>query len=957
MSTSAETYGFYVSVIYFSIYGLIFVIASIQSAHEIYNETPKQKQSASSNHIEKQLSSPNSHDIEMKEMEEKQNTIDIDLTINNIHTKMSKTGFLKSWAKLLWKKKSIYLSLIPHLFDQATDIGVVYNYYEASKTNNSDENVNYSALFYCSLVVIAIHKIVSCSVIYSITNSVMDILLQFLDLMMVKAVYLNYKLKTNEPGSSQRFLQLIEGTFESGPQILISLIYIIKKNETDPLVLVSAISSLWTLTSRVNGDDKGIVKSKWKELEFSYKHCPIINWRYLFRCFARFIEITNRIVTFSMIWIAVGGFALGIILGFELLMASIICMQSGDIMVLGNLMYHYLGNLLVADNFGIQCCIFGKFFACFVYSILVSIFMIPFEASKVEDYHVRHKFVIENQIGLSLFIFMWITSILTPCFWCVLFNVVFDDVSASRGVEALAKSGQWKEIVNLIAFGLPKRKLLFHDKAGIGTIAHCLFANCKDYELFIGICQLLVDVDKDKEIWSKTNNSGELFVGSDAFKLQQIEYLYHVVRWLNVEVEVIDSINANINCMDKKQITSALERAVQLGFSGSNFIKYKDQNIKALMSLLYVDQFPMEAKGIFHGMVIDINLDGLTNQQTINILKHSVDLRLSAKYFMKYKGVNNKTLVQLLCIDTLAIGCNGILSEMVKSIDINSDGVIHQHELINVLKHSVDLRLSESNFIKYKEKNNKTIMQLLYNELPMCTKDILRIMAELIDINLDGMSKQQTSYILKKSVDLKLSGNNFKKYKEENSKAIMSLLHDDEFAMKCKGIFHEMVNSIDINFHGLTNDQIFNIFKLSVDFKLSAKNFMKYKNENNKTFVELLLGNDKLAMECKGILSEMVKSIDINLHDVTKQEANTILNRSIDLGLSVSNFMKYKEKNIIQIIALVFNGMFPKEGKKILVGMTHKNKALLHVKGFLNMTLLQAFANYDDLELLKQLKD
>ena len=42
----------------------------------------------------------------------------------------------------------------------------------------------------------------------------MDVLLQLFDVLMVKCIWLNYRLGTDEPTNSQRYLQTLEATFE-----------------------------------------------------------------------------------------------------------------------------------------------------------------------------------------------------------------------------------------------------------------------------------------------------------------------------------------------------------------------------------------------------------------------------------------------------------------------------------------------------------------------------------------------------------------------------------------------------------------------------------------------------------------------------------------------------------------------------------------------------------------------
>eukprot|EP01083_Nonionella_stella_P066675 175808_1 len=270
---SIDTYSYYVTICYIGLYASIFILAALFSVYDVYVKHSKPMTTRSTEEEEENLKSSSLHT----------NTLQIehaDIQKSTTHSQRDHSDrfcgdigcfkFLKLFFKSLWIKKSIYFSLIPHLFDQGTDFGVIWTYYAAMRQHHgSDTSINYVAIFWCSITVIAIHKVISCSVIYALTESICSVILQFFDLMMVKAIYSNYKSKTNEPGNSQKLLQILEGTFESGPQIFIALVYLIKTKESgsDALVLVSLLSSFWTLTSRVNAEDKKTVQDEWKDAE------------------------------------------------------------------------------------------------------------------------------------------------------------------------------------------------------------------------------------------------------------------------------------------------------------------------------------------------------------------------------------------------------------------------------------------------------------------------------------------------------------------------------------------------------------------------------------------------------------------------------------------------------------------------------------------------------------------
>ena len=123
------------------------------------------------------------------------------------------------------------------------------------------------------------------------------------------------------------------------PQLLLSAVFMAKTGQYDVIIVISFISSIWSLTSRVSADDKLLFKEEWESLEFSYKTCPCINLRYVLRVSVRFIEISSRVCLLTIMWINIGGMGTGIIIGVEFIWLFITCIGFKGIMNMGNLMY------------------------------------------------------------------------------------------------------------------------------------------------------------------------------------------------------------------------------------------------------------------------------------------------------------------------------------------------------------------------------------------------------------------------------------------------------------------------------------------------------------------------------------------------------------------------------------------------------------------------------------------
>ena len=279
------------------------------------------------------------------------------------------------------------------------------------------------AIFSSSIAVIILHKVISCGAVYALTRNIKDVFLQFIDFMMIKAIYLNYKLNTEEPGNAQRYLQILEGTFESGPQILISILFITKTYDPnvgiDPIILISAISSIWTLTSRVTSDDKLILHDEWKSSllpDAKFPYINHLNWRYFVRViFWRFFEISSRVFILALFWVAVGGFALIIVMSFELFLVFILCFLGEGVIVLGNMMYFTMAAVGNIPEETLDLAAAYKFLSPFIFLSLITVFCVePFEAWKVDDYEARHD-VIENSLKFSMLIYSWCATVIYLC--------------------------------------------------------------------------------------------------------------------------------------------------------------------------------------------------------------------------------------------------------------------------------------------------------------------------------------------------------------------------------------------------------------------------------------------------------------------------------------------------------------------------------------------------------------
>ena len=222
-----------------------------------------------------------------------------------------------------------------HFFDTATDIALVmewYHLFEFQKNNANDDlpnylnkdNIDMKAMFICSLSVLIYYRITSAWIVYSLSNSKMDAILQFLfDFYLIKAIYVNiYKMKSHEALPFVKMLRGFEGSTESAFQAILALVFLIKTNKFDKIAIISFITSLYSLISRYIYSDQAYLKSSTHDSNIEFEDlCPLgkifikISIPWLKHVVFRLLDISINILTNALLWHLFGGFAFSIILG------------------------------------------------------------------------------------------------------------------------------------------------------------------------------------------------------------------------------------------------------------------------------------------------------------------------------------------------------------------------------------------------------------------------------------------------------------------------------------------------------------------------------------------------------------------------------------------------------------------------------------------------------------------
>eukprot|EP01083_Nonionella_stella_P224632 799474_1 len=264
-------------------------------------------------------------------------------TYNNKFTPSSGCKKVRLWSQDVYKRRRCYIPIITHLLDQVTDFAVVIEFGQLAqlqqapnKTSRPDcGGLNMSILFGLSIFVLLFYRAISSLLIFQSTKSLWRMLLQFLDLELFRALYVNYLCDKNEPCSPQRWITSLEATFESTPQALIQTIFLVKVgSSSDSFVVVfSVVMSLCTIISKIVSDDRIISNLSASRLSLQFvaydcKKCACISWSFVCRYIWRILDVSSRIFICSLLWLFMGGWYLFIIIIGEGLGLLCICIYT-----------------------------------------------------------------------------------------------------------------------------------------------------------------------------------------------------------------------------------------------------------------------------------------------------------------------------------------------------------------------------------------------------------------------------------------------------------------------------------------------------------------------------------------------------------------------------------------------------------------------------------------------------
>eukprot|EP01084_Bolivina_argentea_P121821 215901_1 len=241
----------------------------------------------------------------------------------------------KDFLKIIWSKRAIYGQILVHVYDTATDFGVLIEWYLLANDGNNYNSIDMVALFWTAMGFLIMYRLLAAFIgcitgynDYRNTDNKICIgctccggWLGLLDVYIIKVVYDALYGDADEPTPRQKMIQLSEAIFESLPQVVLQSVFLIKgqndhklkANSSIYLVAISLAASLFSIANKYTWLDKNCVVDDAKEAKLSKKP-PFVNFWYVLRVIWRFSFVSTRFTILSLLWSVLGGAFLGVFL-------------------------------------------------------------------------------------------------------------------------------------------------------------------------------------------------------------------------------------------------------------------------------------------------------------------------------------------------------------------------------------------------------------------------------------------------------------------------------------------------------------------------------------------------------------------------------------------------------------------------------------------------------------------
>eukprot|EP00484_Ammonia_sp_Unknown_P013226 CAMPEP_0197079898 /NCGR_PEP_ID=MMETSP1384-20130603/213849_1 /TAXON_ID=29189 /ORGANISM="Ammonia sp." /LENGTH=1483 /DNA_ID=CAMNT_0042518779 /DNA_START=94 /DNA_END=4547 /DNA_ORIENTATION=- len=258
----------------------------------------------------------------------------------------------QSYFEQVWYAREIYTAIIVHLYDQATDIAVMYQWGQLTKRELNGENlesVNMLTFFIPGIAFIMLYRFITMAfALYEDTRYgrklrefkhneapetelekmlepfekksclqiLWDMVLALFDLYFLKVVYDEFWAGEYKPNVKHRSLQLVEALFESMPQVVLQTVFLLRYTASVSavddtisigLIVVSIAASILSIANKYAWFDQQAVVTIAKEFNGGKRGEFYCSWRFIVRSVWRWCDLCCRFVIFSLLWVIIGG--------------------------------------------------------------------------------------------------------------------------------------------------------------------------------------------------------------------------------------------------------------------------------------------------------------------------------------------------------------------------------------------------------------------------------------------------------------------------------------------------------------------------------------------------------------------------------------------------------------------------------------------------------------------------
>eukprot|EP01083_Nonionella_stella_P270703 916819_1 len=278
-------------------------------------------------------------------------------------------GFCEIWVRVVWKMRSVYSSLAVHSFDILTDVLVIVQWMKTP--NKPGDHINPQAMAYSAIGVMIFCRVLSAFAIYIKERRVMRSVLQLFDLLIFQEIYESHhkivsqctrksiKSRKNiiesrkydpiDSTLSFKYVRSMEAIFESVPQAVIQLVYMMRVSQvgTDQIIFyMSIVQSIVSMANSILKNDytRVMQDDKWT----NYKQgCPP-TFAFLKHALCRVSEVIYRIGLLALLWTVCEGMAFAVLIGVEL---AFICWRVNEMVYHDRISFNADTMLLAISSF------------------------------------------------------------------------------------------------------------------------------------------------------------------------------------------------------------------------------------------------------------------------------------------------------------------------------------------------------------------------------------------------------------------------------------------------------------------------------------------------------------------------------------------------------------------------------------------------------------------------------